>query len=408
MTGFERNRSIFANKDALSESYQPDELEERDEEIADYMDALQPIVDGWEPNNIFLYGNTGVGKTAVTEYLLRMLEADVEAYDDVALSVLTLNCNTLTSSYQVAIAMVNALRDPGDELSATGYPQQTVFTKLYSELEALGGTVLVVLDEIDSIGDRDELLYELPRARANGYLEQTSVGVIGISNDLQFRDQLDPRVQDTLCERELQFPPYEAPELANILASRAKIALTDDACADGVLNLCAALAARDSGSARQALDLLRLAGETAESADAEAIEEHHVEDARHKLNAERVEEGMRELTVHGKLVLLAVVSKEAQQKTPCRGRDVYEEYQRVCDSATTSPLVQRSVNNHLADLRMFGILKATENRSGSRGNYHSYELNVPFRSALEAMGDALPLAETIEQIRKYAKRNNVL
>lgn len=254
MTGFKRNRSIFANKDALSESYQPDELEERDEEIAQYMDALQPIVDGWEPNNIFLYGNTGVGKTAVTEYLLRMLESDVEVYDDVALSVLTLNCNTLTSSYQVAIAMVNALRDPGDELSATGYPQQTVFTKLYSELEALGGTVLVVLDEIDSIGDRDELLYELPRARANGYLEQTSVGVIGISNDLQFRDQLDPRVQDTLCERELQFPPYEAPELANILASRAKVALTDDACAGGVLNLCAALAARDSGSARQALD----------------------------------------------------------------------------------------------------------------------------------------------------------
>ncbi|QGA81952.1 Cdc6-related protein, AAA superfamily ATPase [Halomicrobium sp. LC1Hm] len=97
MTGFERNRSIFSNKDALSESYQPEEIEERDEEIAAYMDALQPIVDGWVPNNIFLYGNTGVGKTAVTESLLRMLEADVEAYDDVDLSVLLLNCNRLTS-----------------------------------------------------------------------------------------------------------------------------------------------------------------------------------------------------------------------------------------------------------------------------------------------------------------------
>lgn len=408
MTGFERNRSIFANKDALSESYQPEEIEERDEEIAAYMDALQPIVDGWEPNNIFLYGNTGVGKTAVTEYLLRMLETDIEAYDDVDLSVLSLNCNTLTSSYQVAIAMVNTLRDPGDELSATGYPQQTVFAKLYSELEALGGTVLVVLDEIDSIGDRDELLYELPRAQANGYLEQTSVGVIGISNDLQFRDQLDPRVQDTLCERELQFPPYEAQELANILASRARVAVTDGACDDGVLNLCAALAARDSGSARQALDLLRLAGETAESSDDEAISEAHVEDARRKLDAERVEEGMRELTVHGKLVLLAVVSKAAQQLTPCQGRDVYDEYRRLCIKAKTDPLVRRSVNNHLSDLRMFGILEATENRSGSRGNYYSYELNVPFQSALEAMGDALALGDEVVQIRAQAKQNGVL
>jgi len=408
MTSFERNRSTFVNKDALSESYQPHQIEERDEEIAVYMDALQPIVDGWEPNNIFLYGNTGVGKTAVTEYLLRMLEADVEAYDDVDLSVLTLNCNTLTSSYQVAIAMVNTLREPGDELSATGYPQRTVFTKLYSELEALGGTVLVVLDEIDSIGDRDELLYELPRARANGYLKQTSVGVIGISNDLQFRDQLDPRVKDTLCERELQFPPYEAPELANILASRAAVALNDGACDEGVLNLCAAIAARDSGSARQALDLLRLAGEAAESGEDEVIKESHVEDARQKLDAKRVEEGMRELTVHGKLVLLAIVSKTASRQIPCRGRDVYDEYRRLCAKAKTDPLVRRSVNNHLSDLRMFSIIDATENRSGSRGNYYSYELNVPFQSAVEAMGDALALGDELVRIRKRATQNKML
>jgi Cdc6-like AAA superfamily ATPase len=62
MRRFERKKNIFRNKDALGESYQPESIEERDEEIGSYMDALQPIVDGWEPNNIFIYGNTGVGK----------------------------------------------------------------------------------------------------------------------------------------------------------------------------------------------------------------------------------------------------------------------------------------------------------------------------------------------------------
>jgi len=407
MRRFERKQNIFRNKDALGESYQPDQIEERDEEIEEYMDALQPVVDGWEPNNIFLYGNTGVGKTAVTDYLLDRLQDDVADYNDVDLAVMSVNCKTLNSSYQVAVELVNKLRPAGGEISSTGYPQQTVFKKLYKELEAIGGTILIVLDEVDSIGDRDELLYELPRARANNNLDSTKVGVIGISNDFKFRDQLDPRIQDTLCERELQFPPYDVPELENILESRAEVAIAADAVEQGVLKFCAALAARDSGSARQALDLLRLAGEIAENREVDLIERDHVEAARSRLEQERVEEGMRELTTHGRLALLAVVSKAAKEETPSRTREIYEEYTALCDSSGTDSLAQRSVHNHLSDLRMLGILSAYENRSGSRGNYYSYELDVPFTSAIEAMSDVLRLDSEIETIRDIASMNNV-
>ncbi|WP_148412936.1 orc1/cdc6 family replication initiation protein [Haloferax sp. KTX1] len=402
MRRFERKQNVFTNKDALGESYKPERIEERDDEISEYMDALQPVVDGWEPNNVFLYGNTGVGKTAVTEFLLEMLLEDVSQYDDVDLSVISINCKTLNSSYQVAVELVNELRPPGAEISSTGYPQQTVFKKLFQELDDVGGTVLIVLDEVDSIGDRDELLYELPRARSNGKLEDAKVGLIGISNDFKFHDQLDPRVQDTLCERELHFPPYQAPELQNILESRAEVAIAEDACEEGVLNLCAALAARDSGSARQALDLLRLAGEHAENKDDERITLDHVDIARQKLEQERVVEGMRELTENGHFALLAVVSKAAHDETPCRMRDLYQEYLRLCNSAGIDPLAQRSVHNHLSDLRMLGILSAEENRTGSRGNYYSYALDVPFSSAMEALSDVLALDSVLDEIRKTA------
>lgn len=407
MRRFERKQNIFRNKDALGESYKPETIEQRDEEIEEYMDALQPVIDGWEPNNIFLYGNTGVGKTAVTDYLLDQLQEDAAEYDDVDLSILSLNCKTLNSSYQVAVELVNELRPSGGEISSTGYPQQTVFKKLYQELEAIGGTVLIVLDEVDSIGERDELLYELPRARANGNLDKTKVGVIGISNDFKFRDQLDPRVQDTLCERELQFPPYDAPQLTDILQSRTEVAITEGSIDDGVLQLCAALAARDSGSARQALDLLRLAGEIAENEEADQINEDHVDNARSQLEQERVEEGMRELTTHGRLALLAVISKAAKEETPCRTREIYEEYTTLCESSETDSLGQRSLHNHLSDLRMLGILSAHENRSGSRGNYYNYELDVPFNSAVEAMSDVLRLTTEIDTIRDIASMNNV-
>lgn len=407
MHRFERKKNIFEFKDALGESYRPEEIEERDEEIQEYMNALQPVVDGWEPNNIFLYGNTGVGKTAVTEYILDVLRDDVEEYDDVDLSIIMLNCKTLNSSYQLAVSLVNKLRPAGGEISSTGFPQQAVFKKLYAELEKLGGVVLVVLDEIDSIGDRDELLYELPRARSNGHLESTKVGIVGVSNDLKFRERLGPRVQDTLCEREIQFPPYDAGELKNILRSRADIAVVDGAIEEGVVSFCAANAARDSGSARQALDLLRLGGEIAENEGDDRILEDHVRSARSKLEQERVEEGMRDLTAHGRLALLAVVSKAAKDETPCRTRHLYEEYSTLCNSSGTEPLAQRSIHNHLSDLRMFGILTAHDNRSGSRGNYYSYELDVPFSSAIDAMDDVLSLPQEIKAIRDIASMNNV-
>jgi len=408
MAGFERKRNIFANKDALGESYQPDRIEERDEEIDEYRDALQPVIDGWEPNNVFLYGNTGVGKTAVTDYLLEQLQADADGYDDVNLTVVTLNCKSLTSSYQVAVELVNKLRPHGGEISSTGYPQQTVFEKLFRELDKIGGTILIVLDEIDAIGDQDDLLYELPRARANDKLDETKVGVIGVSNDFKFRDRLDPRVQDTLCEREIQFPPYDAMELESILQSRAAISIVEGCVQDGVLDLCAALAARDTGSARQALDLLQLAGEAAENSDAAEIKIQHVEAAQEKLEQERVEEGMRDLTRHGEVALLAMISKTAKGDTPCRTKHVYQEYLKLCESAGVDSLAQRSVHNHLSDLRMLGILSSNENRSGSPGNYYSYELDVPFSSAIEAMSDVSTLDAEIKTIREIAEMKNIV
>ncbi|SEJ03499.1 cell division control protein 6 [Halohasta litchfieldiae] len=56
---------------------------------------------------------------------------------------------------------------------------------------------------------------------------------------------------------------------------------------------------------------------------------------------------------------------------------------------------------------MLGILSANENRSGSPGNYYSYELDVPFSSAVDAMADVSTLNSEVKIIRKIASINNV-
>jgi len=108
---FSPDDSLYRDRDKLSEDYTPSEIVGRDEEIERYHTALQPVINGEDPNNIFLYGKTGVGKTAVTRYLLEQLERDAGEYD-LDLTTIELNCEGLTSSYQVGIRLVNQFRGP--------------------------------------------------------------------------------------------------------------------------------------------------------------------------------------------------------------------------------------------------------------------------------------------------------
>ena len=50
--------------------------------------------------------------------------------------------------------------------------------------------------------------------------------IVGISNDLKFKDELDPRVLSSLGEEELVFPPYTTEELRAILTAHEQKSLS--------------------------------------------------------------------------------------------------------------------------------------------------------------------------------------
>ena len=125
-------------------------------------------------------------------------------------------------------------------------------SKLLLTLKVL---LIVVLDEIDFLVKErgDDLLYDLTTIKEN--LKLSRVSIIGISNDLQFKENLDARVLSSLSEEEVVFRPYSATELYDILQARSVLGFLDRVLAKGALNLCSALAASEHGDARRALDL---------------------------------------------------------------------------------------------------------------------------------------------------------
>lgn len=400
---FQPDTEIFRHRDALREDYQPEEIIGRDQELQQYISALQPVINGDQPANVFLYGKAGVGKTACTRYLLSELKADATEYG-VDLTTVRTNCEDLNTSYQVAIQLINELRPPDDQLKPTGYPRRQVNEWLWEELDAIGGTVVIVLDEVDHIED-DSLLYQIPRARANGNLEESKVGIVGISNDFKFRESLSSKVQSSLCEKEIQFPAYDANELRAILRRRAEVAFYDDVVPTEVIAKCAAFGAKDAGDARQSLDLLMEAGDVAVERGVERITEAHVDEARASLERSRIVDGVAGLTQQGHLVLYTLVMLHEEGETPTRARAIQDRYEIVCDRAAADSLVPRRMRDHLNELAMLGIASRVERNKGEvGGRYYEYSLDTNPDLLLEALDETVDVVGMTEAIENRLDR----
>jgi len=303
--------SIFRNRDILKPDYVPDRLPHREREIRKLGSILAPVLKGSRPSNVFIYGLTGTGKTAVTKYVTRKLVETAKKFN-VNVKVAYVNTRQSDTPYRVLMELAESV---GVKVPFTGIPAAEVYRRFIRGLENLGATLIVILDEIDYLVKKhgDDILYRL--SRTNEILKNSEISMIGVTNDVRFSEILDPRIKSSLGEVEMVFPPYDAVQLEDILSERAKEAFYEGTLDDGVIPLCAALAAKEHGDARKALDLLRVAGELAEQEGAEKVTIDHVWKARDELEKDKVSEIVRTMPFHGKLVLASIYRLQ-MRKTP--------------------------------------------------------------------------------------------
>lgn len=400
--GFERGETPYQNRDALLDDYTPDKLVGRDKELEDYQSLLNPVIWGDQPPNIFLYGKAGVGKTAATRYMLRTLEADAQQYDDLSLTTIHINCDGLESSYQVAVKLVNTLRDPVDQINESGYSKNEVYAKMWRAFNQCAGTILLVLDEVDHVRKDDSILYQLSRARENEYLDSARIGLIGISNDMTFRDRLSSKVKSSLCERELSFSDYDAIELQEVLQQRCEVAFKDGAVKEDVIPKCAAWAAQETGDAREALDYLLVAGDLARDRSEDTVTEDHINEAKETVERQTITQGLADRGDQVKYVAYAVASLHAEGETPARTDDIYRRYERLVGTTAERVLTKRWVREHLGSLAMLGIITEEEiNEGAGGGQYKQYEVAQDLKVVLEALSETIEYLGAHQSITQY-------
>lgn len=369
---FVNSTNIFKDREVLRHDYLPEKLPHREEQIRQLGEIVAPVLKGASSSNVFIYGKTGTGKTAVTKYVLVHLEYRAKEFR-APVRFCYVNCRMIGSEYRIFASLCQSL---GLHVPFTGLSSGEVFDRFKAGLDAARVSFIVVLDEADALikAHGDSLLYEL--TRINEALRDSKVSLIGISNDLRLKELLDPRVLSSLSEEEIVFRPYDASELKNILSERTASAFCDGALSEAALSLCSALAAAEHGDARRALDLLRVAGEIAERSGVDVVMEDHIREAEKHIDHNRVVEALKNLTLHSKLVILSVYHLNKTDVHRAVTGEIYEAYSEVCGKVGVTPLTQRRVGSLMNELDSMGLLNAKVISMGRYGRTKKIRLEV--------------------------------
>ncbi|SNR77910.1 cell division control protein 6 [Halorubrum ezzemoulense] len=417
MNHFELGVDVFENETALKEEWTPEDLPGRDEELGKLAKPLmgipREINKGQEPStpdSILVSGKAGQGKTEAARMALDEVSGTIE---DVGgeLHAFEVSLKDVNTEYQAVGKILTAI-EPETNGIPKGHSLPDLNERMFDRLDEIGGYIILFLDEIDNLGGgNDDLLYQLSRGKSKESqdgLEDACVGIIGVSNDIQFSDTLGTKTDDSFHSKKVHFDPYNANQLRGILNQRAAIAFKDDALEDSVIPKTAALTAQDSGSARQAIRLLYETGQTACHEDSTTVTEDHLETAQEELQEVDIVNKLQDLTVNDQACLLALAVLEDRGDTPARTKEVYSEYKRIAELIEIDKLTKRTIRKKLTNLDTYNLTmvhKQSGNVQG--GQYYVAELSPTIESLLNGFEHVDRFEDITQNLTKFSQQSTL-
>ena len=355
-TNMDRGNTVFKDKSPLSHKFLPEQLPHRNDQITMIAKFWIDALDNVTPNDITIYGKTVTGKTAAAKFAQKQL-LEAAQNNNTYINVEYIRCTDYTTEYQVLAQLCQRL---GRDVPYRGWTKGEIINTfddiLDQEINGHKLILIIILDEIDILleKDGDGLLYTLTRTE--------NVSVLSISNYLDFKKFIGPRVMSSLRDKEIVFPPYRADQLADILNERSEMSFKENVLKEDVIPLCSAMAAKEEGDARYALDLLSTAGDIADDNESNVVLGDYVITAKNRIEHNKVTDIINTLPTQQQRVLEAILILTQDNEEISSGK-LYDTYKKVSkgDSVT-----YRRIFDFINELEMLGII-STNTISRGRG-----------------------------------------
>jgi cell division control protein 6 len=362
---FRNKKGIIVRSDVLDpDAYMPPVLIGRDEQIEELAYHMTPIFQKGVPNNALIFGSTGCGKTATTQYVLSALDEELLC-EPVGVNIVHVcfSCKEVYTTNAILYKLIQFL-DPDTEIKRSGYSMDYYYDALYSLMNSQNKSMIVVLDEIDFIKKYD-VLYSFSRAISSGkFTGNRFIRIIGISNSRKFENKLDPRILSSVGFEKYRFPSYSMDNIYHILKNRIDLALTPGSTDDDTILVCAQESAKTGGDIRKALNVLQTAARTAEREGANKITVEHIKDAEERVQSTNIINAVLELPLHHRIVLMSILKFKNNKKYSTTG-NITSMYESLCKKIGEKPSVRQTVTDWITSLDMQGYITAvTVNKGG--------------------------------------------
>jgi archaeal cell division control protein 6 len=388
----EAGKSIIKNRDILHFTYIPDIIFHRKSEQEQVTQSLLPILKKSRPSNLLVYGKPGTGKTLVVKKVLSKIQERVEK-SNFPIKLVYSNSKEQTTLYGLLVNLGRQLGLNEKELPSNGLAISVVFERLLNKIDEGKLNAIFVIDEIDYLAQLvaktgKDILYQL--TRANERLTQGSLTLVGISNDLTFKERLDPRVISSLGEEEVVFTNYNVEQIKKILEERINESFLENSVEEPALNLIAALAGGEHGDARRAIDLLRVAGELAERQQSDKVTIENVRNASQKMEENKEEKSLKSFPLHEKLILIAIMKANGSSTG-----EIYSSYKNLCKVVGKDELTQRRITQMLSEIELSGLISGRLIHQGIHGRTKKYKLTISSEMIKKTFKDDLTLQDII-------------
>ncbi len=338
----------------------PQTLPHREEQIDSLLNRFDDVLA--DPSQAYLrpvqiVGGIGTGKTCTT---IRFGETLQEKAKEAHVNLRHVYANLKLQGGSRTILYRYLLERAAPEIRTASLSADEMLHQLIKYLSARNIYLVISLDEVEYFlrHTKEHIIYDL--TRINELTSGSPCGVVGllvVSRNTQYYNLLQKEELSTLGRDYIEFKPYTAIQIKDILLSRLEEAFKKGAASPAVIDFISEIVAAPpvNGDVRYALDLLLYSGNLADSRESDTIVLDYVRGIHGEIQHVITSQDIFDLSDNEKAVLLAIARVLRSKQSVYAS---FEEIRNECEFVSESLKVAvRNVDYAVQDLADRGIVE---------------------------------------------------